>query len=275
MKRKTVAVLLLAALLGGLMSACAADGGETLTAAFLNIGKADAILLRCGGETLVIDTGESEDGRKLLKALEEEGAQRVDTLIITHFDRDHVGGAALLAEKLPIGRVLLPDYESDREEYGRFLQALDAAGITPERLRESVRFSLGGAEVLVEPPPTYLEEVGDNDRSLITTVTFGSRRLVFMGDSEKQRTRRWLADCAPVPCDFVKLPHHGVYDKSLPELLAALKPRWAVVCDSDKNPAEEETLAALAEAGVRLYRTAEGEVRLTCDGKTITLSQGT
>ena len=273
MAQKRIAALLLAALLSAVLSACAKENGDALTVTLLSVGKADAIVLQCSGQTMILDTGETDDGRKLLKYLDEQEIDRVDVLIITHFDKDHVGGAALLTEKMPPERVLLPDYESERPEYLSFLQALAAGGIEPERLQAAERFSLGGAEVLVEPPPAFLEDVGDNDRSLITTVCFGEKRLVFMGDSEKLRIRQWLNNSRPQSCDFLKLPHHGDYDKALPELLAVLRPRFAAICDSDKNPAEEKTLEALSELGVRVCRTAEGTVRIVCDGKSIRVEQ--
>lgn len=274
MQRKTILmILLLAMLLSVSLSACGQDAKEELTVTLLSVGRADAIVLQCGRETMVIDTGETDDGRKLLRFLGDQGVEKADLLIVTHFDKDHVGGAARLAEQLPLGRVLLPDYEGQRPEYKSFMAELGVLGLEPERLTEPLLLSLGGAEVLVEPPPAYLEEVGDNDRSLITTVTYGERRLVFMGDSEKLRIRQWLAERAPQPCDFVKMPHHGDYNKALPELLAALKPRWAAICDSDKNPAAGETLSLLREVKAQAYRTSEGTVRLICDGKDLRVEQ--
>jgi len=265
------AAVLLGLLLGGCGRALPAE--DRLTVTLLSVGKADAIVLRCGGETMVIDTGEADDGRKLVEYLTDEGIGRVDVLIITHFDRDHVGGAALLAEKLTLGRVLLPDYESDRAEYTGFMHMLELRGIVSERLQTAVRFKLGSAEVLVEPPEAYLEDVGDNDMSLITTVIHGEMRLVFMGDSEKLRTRQWLAGGDKQPCDFLKVPHHGTFDKALPELLQALRPRFAAICDSARNPAEAETLDLLADFGATVYRTAEGTIRAVSDGRTLHLEQ--
>ena len=72
---------------------------SALTATFLKVGKADAAVLTCGNRTLVIDTGEPDDGAQLVRFLQNAGAASVDALIITHFDRDHVGGAAALRRK--------------------------------------------------------------------------------------------------------------------------------------------------------------------------------
>lgn len=248
-----------------------------LTVTLLDAGKADAIFLKSGEGILVIDTGERDDGYDLCRALRKQGAAAVDVLIITHFDRDHVGGAATLCDQFPVGRVLLPDYEGDSAEYRDFTASMAQRGIVPERLRESVSFSFGETEVLVEPPGDF-DGAGDgdndNDFSLITTVCHGSQRLVFAGDAEKARIREWLGGESAQACDFLKLPHHGVYNGALKDLLRRLDPKVTVICDSGKNPAEEKTLSLLEKQGTQVYETRNGTVTLLSDGQTLTVTQG-
>ena len=280
MKKRCAALFLALALLTGLLSGCGGGGQsapvEPLTATILSVGKADAIVLRCGEATMVIDAGETDDGKTLVNFLAWQGIERVDVLLITHFDRDHVGGAARLVKKLEVGRVLLPGYEGQNEESEAFMAQLESAGITPERVAKKLRFSLGDAEVLVEPPASWPAEVTadgmDNDLSLITTVTHGSQRLLFAGDAEKTRLLEWLKG-SPEPCGFVKMPHHGVYNKALPELIQAMKPQFAAICDSDKNPAEQRTLALLEREGVETYETKDGEIVVTSDGRSLSVTQ--
>ena len=272
MRKALISFLLIAACLLNL-AACGgqpAAQSEPLTVNLLKVGKADAIILFCADQVMVIDTGEADDGRELCSFLRMQNVQKVDTLIITHFDRDHVGGAALLADTYPIGTVLLPAYEGSGEAYLAFPAALDRAEIAPRYLTEPLGFSFGGAEVLVEPPLSYEPlnsgEV-DNNFSLITTVVHGQNRLVFTGDIEKQRIRQWLAAEEVPPCDFLKMPHHGVYNSALDERLDALSPSCAVICSSGKNPAEDKTLQLLARHGVSVLETRDGNVTVTSDGE--------
>lgn len=275
MKRLVLLLVLFSLLLSA--AACGLNPApEPLQVTLLRVGKADAIILRYAGKTMVIDTGESDDGKDLCRALSSLGSEQVDVLLITHFDKDHVGGAATLCRKMAVGRVLLPDYVGDNTETAAFLAALAARDLVPERLRESVSFSLGDCEVLVEPPEDY-EAAGkagsDNNLSLITTVQHGKLRLVFAGDAEKQRLRQWLKTDSALPCDFLKLPHHGVYNAALPQLLRQLQPAVTVICDSDKNTAEDSTLQALEAAGTRVYETKDGTVTVLSDGKRQEISQ--
>ena len=150
------------------------DGGmEPLKATLLKVGKADAIILQCQDHTMVMDAGEEEDGEEIIQFLTNQGISKVDTLLITHFDQDHVGGADTLVETLSVGEVFLPDYEGNSTEYVDFIAALQEKEITPKRLREPMEFMLGDAQVLVEPPASYETLVEgaemDNNFSLITT----------------------------------------------------------------------------------------------------------
>lgn len=283
MKKYPAIILLLCLLFSAvLLAGCGEAAGtpvEPLTVTMLSIGKADAIVLQCAGEVMVIDAGEADDGKELVNFLAWQGIQRVDALVITHFDRDHVGGAARLVKKLEVGRVLLPGYEGQNEEYAALIAQLEKSGLTPERLTKAASFSLGDAEVLVEPPLSYPAEVTqdgmDNDLSLITTVTHGSQRLLFMGDAEKDRLQEWLGQEKRESCGFVKMPHHGNYNKALPSLIDTLKPQIAAICDSDKNPAEDRTLVLLERAGAAVYETKDGEIVVTSDGKSLSVTQVT
>lgn len=254
------------------------EGGlEPLKATLLKVGKADAIIIQCQNQTMVIDAGEEEDGEEVIEFLKNQGISQVDTLLITHFDQDHVGGADTLVETLPVGEVLLPDYEGNSTEYVDFMTALQEKEITPRRLRESVEFMLGEAEVLVEPPTSYETLVEgaemDNNFSLITTIVHGENRLLFTGDAEKQRLREWIQGETAVDCDFLKVPHHGVYNTALQELLDQTLPEYGVICSSNKNPGEVQTLELLKERNCSVFQTKDGNVTVISDGGCLEVHQ--
>ena len=98
---------------------------DPLKVTILKVGKADAIVVQTEEKTMVIDAGEEEDGEELELFLKQQYVSCIDTLIITHFDQDHVGGADTLVENLEIGQVLLPDYEGSNTEYMDFMTELE------------------------------------------------------------------------------------------------------------------------------------------------------
>ena len=250
---------------------------DVLEVRFLKVGKADAIVLMCGGETMVIDCGEEDDGREVLACLKSRGVKIVDVLMITHFDKDHVGGADTLMEGIKVEKVLLPAYTGSSTEYTDFMNAIGKAGIDPVNVTENMNLTLGSASILVEPPASYEIPAGvseyDNDFSLITTVEFDGKRLVFTGDSEKKRIREWLAGGSAAECDVLKIPHHGVYNKALDELLSETKPSHTVICDSKKNPADEKTLGLIKKIGADCMQTQYGDIVIICSREGIEIHQ--
>lgn len=250
---------------------------NALKVTLFKVGKADAIVLEKENYTMVIDAGEEEDGEEIVTYLTEQGKDTINDLIITHFDKDHVGGADTLVEQLNVQRAVIPNYQGQTVEYIDFMQSLKDKKVDTKALNENMKFTVQDMEVVIEPPLSYefsenILEM-DNNFSLITTVTHGKNRLVFMGDAEKQRTRQWLESGAAGKCDFLKVAHHGVYETELKNLLNVLQPECAALCTSQKNPADKETLEELKNRNVRYFETKDGNITVISDGEKLELHQ--
>ena len=260
---------------------------ETFRSTFIKCGKADMIVLEGSFGTAVIDTGEAEDGDKLVEYLEEAGADKVSFLIITHFDKDHVGGASYLLDHYPVGKIYIPDYEGTSGEYFEFTDKMTELGYRegsgdPDgmggliRVKETVSFTDGDVRFTIDPPSSYEIPSGadeyDNDFSLITIADHGSTSMLFMGDAENMRDKEFMEKNLIGECDLIKIPHHGRYHSQLKQVISSLRPAYAVITDSQKNPAEEKTLSLLTDNGVKIFSTAEGNVTAESDGAGITVS---
>ena len=227
---------------------------------------------------MVIDAGEEEDGYEIVNFLESKGINKINKLIITHYDKDHVGGADTLLEFIDVEEIILPDYIGVGTEYLDFMKALENKEIEPTYLHENYIFNLGDATITVEPPSSYEiskdnKEV-DNDLSLITIVEHYDNRLVFLGDAEKLRLREWLNTASAIPCDFLKLPHHGVYNTELDNLVNQLNPKNVAICTSNKNVAETQTIQLLKSSGAKVAETKDGDIIVSSDGKNVYMNGG-
>ena len=279
--KRWIAILTLLALGAVLLTGCVSDPQaeiQPLTIHLLKVGKADAIVILSGDRALVLDTGEEEDGEEVVEFLEHRGIHRIEAMILTHFDRDHVGGAAAIIRNCRVKQIYAPAYEGRGTDYEAMLEAAGEAGTPIRRLTEPVSLSFGDAALLIEPPLSYevdenADREWDNDFSLITTLSHGENRLVFMGDAEKRRIRQWLAQETALPCDFLKVPHHGVYNGALEELLEQLQPEIAVSCTSQKHPAEEKTKRILEESCRYVLETKDGDVLVISDGQRLEVHQ--
>jgi competence protein ComEC len=125
-------------------------------------------------------------------------------------------------------------------------------------------------EVLA-PCPSFDPDRGANDNSLVVRVSYGERAVLFVGDTEHEEEATLLAgDGARLHADVLKVGHHGSRTSTTPAFLAAVHPGEAVVsagCRNRFGHPSPVTLATLAQAGVRVWRTdRDGAVTVTTDG---------
>lgn len=228
------------------------------------VGKADALLVQTDTYVMLVDTGEEEDGPYLLEELSARGIKEVDMLLITHFDKDHVGGAAYLMEHVDVKAVRMPDYQGERPEYLSFLETL-LEHPDVERLSEIYQYTAGDLAYTIYPAeePQKIQDRDkeyDNDMSLVTSLSYQGKRFLLTGDIEKERIEQMLASGVDWQHDWIKMPHHGRYQKALKALLEAVQPQMAVICCSKKEYAEDKTLKLLKENGIKMWDTSRGSV---------------
>ena len=184
----------------------------------LKIGKADTALLYMEGETeaVIIDTGENDDGPEIVEKLEELGITRVSHLIITHYDKDHIGGTAYVLEHIPVGQVIQPGYPKTGNEFESYQEALKVYANDIYTVSEDMEFSVGRLFFSIypenDPENQYFEEGEDNDRSLVTMISYQDKKFLFAGDIEEKRIKLLLASGVDLSCDWVKIPHHGRFN---------------------------------------------------------------
>ena len=288
-KKRIIAVsILLAALTAVWLGVRQLSGTEqithpALTITALSVGKADALILKTDDWAAMIDTGEERDGSYIRETLEAAGIDHLNLLLITHFDKDHVGSAAELLETVGVDQVRMPDYEGTRPEYAAFLAALEAHPETEvQRVTgtETLEIPAGSVNtsltIYAADDPAEIQDTDgeyDNDMSLVANLTCGEKKFLFTGDIEKTRIRQMLESQVDWKADWIKMPHHGRYQKKVEKLLEAVQPSYAVICDGDDEEAEEETLNALKKRQIEEWETADGTVVTATDGKKIEIRQ--
>lgn len=284
MKRIYSALLfsLTALLLLSALSGCSGIQTEVLTVDFYKIGKADTIFLQ-GNNTdgspfyVLIDTGEEDDAPEIVEKLRASGVTSLDCLILTHFDRDHIGGLPAVLEAIPAKRILMPDYIGSGTPYEAMTALFSDGNYPVEVLTEDTMFSYGKTQISVSvPKQAEYEKKQDNNASLVISVTYGNQFLYLAGDAEQARQKELITELSAVSVsgtNLLKVPHHGVYNQGLDAFLAACKPQNAIITCSDKNPPDPETLSLLSALDSRIYLTSDGDVRAVCTENSITITQ--
>lgn len=227
-----------------------------------SIGKADALLIRTAHAVIMIDAGENGDGEKLVSRLSALGVEKLDLLILTHYDKDHIGGADAIVQSIPIDRIVLPKYDKESKQYRQLTDAFGNTSAEIVWLTQDLIESFGDMNVSVWPSPVAFDGKSDNQQSLVTKILYEGKSYLFMGDAEKEELKQLIQSGRNLTCDVLKLPHHGVYDENTEALLLTSMPSYVIICDSEKNPAEEQTLEAMQLYAPVVLQTKNGDVHL-------------
>ena len=270
MKRCLAALLALGALL--LLCACGGavqdDGAFSLD--ILDTGKSDCIIVCMDGVTMVNDAADEDDFDAICAALERRGVQRIDYLILSHYDKDHIGSAAALVHAYPVGQIVGADYEEESVYLALLERAAEERNTPFLRLTEDLAVETENGSFTVDPPD--MDYGDDNNNSLVTTVTWRGKNFLLPGDAKKNRLNELLG-VALDNYELIKLPHHGDSNKPLLKLIAQTAPRYAVATVSPAEEIEDKLLAALAAAGTEIFRTDGGTVSVEWTGAGFTVTQ--
>ena len=140
------------------------DSGVKVT--FFDVGKGDAILVETAHHAVLIDSGYDDTKEIILDYMEKQEISSLDYLVITHFDKDHVGGADWILRRVETRSVLQPDYESDSAQYREYVEAAREREVPVISVTNTMELSLDGVDFLVYPPQKKSYEE-DNDFSLV------------------------------------------------------------------------------------------------------------
>ena len=239
---------------------------------FFNAGKADCILISNNDKYIMIDTGEEELGGEILSYLKNNNITKLDYLIITHFDKDHVGSSSKIIDNIQIDNVLQSNYPKESVYYTNYINSLANKNITPQTISEDISFTLGDLNIVVNGPAKIYDSNESNNSSLIVSINYKETNYLFMGDSQNDRIKDYLAEHNE-KYDFIKIPYHGHYQKKLDNLLETIQAEYAVITSSNNEPEDDETLDLLKEFNINYYLTRNGSVTISSDGKYITIKQ--
>lgn len=245
------------------------QSGEGFEAVFYDVGKGDCILLTSGDSHVMVDTGFSETAESIIRQLRRKNVDRLDALIITHYDKDHVGGAAAIAREIPVGTFYLPDYKGDPDKSGELLHLIDNRGLNAVRVQSGQSFTAGEAGFLIDPALVVYDPKlkNDNDASLIIEVSYGDDDWLLPGDIEKEAIDKWIANNKK-EYDVLKMPHHGKKEKNSDEFIKSVSPKIAVITDSSDYKISKKILRALRDEQADVYQSSKnGTITVTGDGR--------
>lgn len=245
----------------------------------LSVGHGLSVLIESpSGRTLLYDAGMMGNARRATDVVQQtlwhRGHSRLDGVMLSHADVDHINGVSGLIRTLPVGRLFVSPQFLDRRQ-PEVRQVLDTA----HRCRVPVRLTWKEDALLIDDGtrcrvlhPTAGEFLTpDNANSLVLLIEYAGRRILLTGDLERDGLLR-LLQSPPQPCDVLVAPHHGSLGANTPDLARWARPNWLIVsADRRANLATlrsrfgpETTVLSTADHGAITFEIhADG--RMTCD----------
>lgn len=244
-----------------------------LTLKLLSTGNSDAILLFADGYTILCDTADRDDYTAISQCLNEAGVSRIDCMILTHYDKDHIGSAASLLRDYKVTEILGPNYHSTVNEYEELNTYAASREIPWRRIKEDETLTFGALciDILAPDKRTYADE---NNYSLILSLRYGSSSLLLCGDAMKERLNEAIPSLAR-HYDFIKLPHHGEHNKAVESLIKNCTPDYAVSCVAYASEVEAKLTSLLARNKVTAFVSCDGDLTVVTDGTTLMAVQDT
>ena len=238
---------------------------------FFDVGQADAALVICDGNTMLIDGGNVADGDDVVSAIGDLGVTDIDVMVSTHTDEDHLGGLPDVLEAFEVHQLYADGNPADTQIYQRFCDTVEAEGLTATDPAPGDSISLGSAKVTFLGPITLASD--PNANSIVLRVDYGETSFVFTGDATEKEEKEIVDAGMDLSADVLKVSHHGAAESSCYVFLREVMPTYAVISVGEGNKYGHPTDAALSrlrDVGAAVYRTDElGTIICYSDGKAL------
>lgn len=268
-------ILCLALIIGSspFSAQAATDGSGKLEICFVDVGQADAALVLCDGQSMLIDGGNAADSSKMYSLLKKRGITRLDYVIGTHAHEDHLGGLAGALHFAQAKTVYCPVTSDDSKAFQNLNKAAQKQGISITVPEKGDTFALGGADCRILAVNTGPDT---NDTSIVLRITYGDTSFLFTGDAERETEQAIISSGGEIQSTVLKVAHHGSETSTGYVWLREVKPQYAVISvgrDNSYGHPTDDVLSRLRDAEVTTFRTdLQGDISCISDGKTVTFT---
>lgn len=248
---------------------------DELAVHFINVGQGDATLITCGNNAMLIDAGDNSKGTAVQNYLQKQGIAKLDYLIGTHPDSDHIGGLDVIITKFDCDKIIMPDCTNDTVTYRDVIDAMSYKGYKNTLPVVGQKYQLGDAGFTIIAPAQKYDDTNSNSVGIL--LSHGDKNFLFTGDAEEAAEADMVSAGIDIRCDVYQVGHHGSNTSSSSALLDAAKPEYAVISCGEGNSyghPRAETLNNFRSRGIKVYRTDEqGTIIAKSDGKMVTFDE--
>ena len=244
---------------------------DLLKVHYLDVGQGDSIFVELpNNETMLIDAAESYQSENIINYLKNLNYQKIDYVIGTHPHTDHIGGLKDIINTFEIGKIYMPKVVSTTKTYESLLMAIKNKNLKINTAKAGTSIIDTDAlkiNILAPNNSTYTEL---NNYSVVTKITYGTTKFLFMGDAEKLSENEIKEN---VTADVIKIGHHGSNTSSSIDFIKKVNAKYGIISvglNNKYNLPKEETITNWENSGTKIYLTStNGTIRASSDGTNI------
>ena len=242
--------------------------GALFNVQFLDVGQGDSIFLQSPeGKTMLVDAGTKGAGRNIANYLQGLGIKKIDYVVATHPDADHIGGLVPILEQFEVGTFVDSGKPHTSQTFIDMLTLIDNKSITYYVPATGDEWSLGDAKVEVLHANENAKD--NNDASIVLRVLYDEVSFLLTGDAGISLEKEMMK--SDVKSTVLKAGHHGSNTSSSPQFIQAVQPEIAILSYGEGNKyghPHDEVMDVLAQQNVKVYATAtQGNIIVETDGK--------
>lgn len=232
---------------------------------FIDTGNSDAILIKQGDKSALIDAGDNDDEQRVVKYLKNQGITELEYIFATHPHADHIGGLDAVVDNIKVKQAYVSNGDADTKTYRDFINSMANKGLNPSVPLLNSEISLGSSKFKVL---SVANEKDPNNNSIVLEYINGNDKVLLMGDAEKEiESTINVGDV-----DLLKLGHHGSHSSSTPSFIDKASPEYAVITVGANNKyghPHKETMDTLKErSNIEIHRNDEcGDIVFISTGK--------
>ncbi|MDP4118126.1 MAG: DNA internalization-related competence protein ComEC/Rec2 [Bacillota bacterium] len=242
---------------------------RTFNITYVYVGEGDCAAIHLPyGNNILIDTGDVlGDKSKSLTYLENSGIKKLDSIMISHSDKDHCGALETILSSVPTDTLYLTSYSEKSGDASHLIKIAKKYGTSVKYINAGNRLTIGNAVFSFVYPYNGMKCLSSNDSSMVVNLSFRGHSFLFTGDISQEGEKTLERAGALKHCDVLKVAHHGSATSTSENFVTAVSPKYAVISSGRNNiyshPADIIP-RRLAEGGAHTYITANvGAVRFT------------
>jgi competence protein ComEC len=230
------------------------------------------LLISPSGKTMLIDAGNNDKEQVMLDYMKKYEIKRLDVVIGTHPDADHVGGLDKVIDRFEVGKIYMPRVSSNTKTFESLLLSIKNKGLQVSTAKAGLTLEWDD-EVQVQMIAPVNQYNDANNMSAVLNITYGKASFLLMGDAEAAAEKDILESNAKLSATVLGVGHHGSKSSSGLAFLKQVNPQYAVIQvgkDNQYGHPHETILSRLDKQGINVYRNDnQGTITFSTDGDRI------